>query len=157
MWPTCLFLWLFHTASTEGPSTVAEAVAMLGNNLFNSVAETSGYSWSPVPIPQVSWIILKISSKFQGLLKNISLLSSSSIAFMWLLCNTEVVWDDGVKESRVLCTEEMLAQMPVPKLYLLEVDLPQSRGIKTRSRNADVFSLSPLLSEPCPSYQPVFF
>lgn len=46
----------------------------------------------------------------------------------------------------MLWTEEMLAQMLVPKLYLSLVDSPQSRGIKKRSRNIDVFSLSPLLS-----------
>ena len=46
----------------------------------------------------------------------------------------------------MLCTEEMLAQMLVPKLHLSMVDSPQSRRIKTRSRNIDVFSLSPLLS-----------
>lgn len=46
----------------------------------------------------------------------------------------------------MLCTEETLAQVPVPKFYLLVVDLPRSRGIKPRSRNIDVFSLSPPIS-----------
>jgi len=46
----------------------------------------------------------------------------------------------------VLCTEEMLAQMLVPKLYLSAVDSPRCRRIKTKSRNRDVFSLYSLLS-----------
>lgn len=46
----------------------------------------------------------------------------------------------------MLCAEEPLAQMLVAKLHLLVVDSPQSRGIKTKSRNTDVFSLLPPLS-----------
>lgn len=46
----------------------------------------------------------------------------------------------------MLCTEETLAWMLVPQLHLSVVDLTQSRGIKAKSRNIDVFSLSSLLS-----------